>query len=199
MKQPVALTELLCQLKDKRRKQGRRHSQSDILLTVIIATMSGCRGYRSMEDFCIRYQRQICHALGHPRHGVASYSSIRRVLMEVDFEALSRIFYEWTLSRTIIEKGDWLQMDGKGIKGTVNGYNTKLQNFTSLVSLFMNRTGLVLNVRRMENRQESEIRVVQCLVNELEIKDVTISMDALHCQKKRLLLLCLRVTTTLSR
>ena len=116
--------------------------------------------------------------------------------MDLDFEALSDIFDEWSLSRTTIRKGDWLQVDGKTIKGTVNNSNTKFHSFTCLVSLFMDRTGIVLKACKMENHKQSEITVVQRLVSELEIRDVVISMDALHCQKKLLAILLLRETTT---
>lgn len=76
-----------------------------------------------------------------------------------------------------------MQVDGKSMKGTVSEYDSQSQNFISLVSLFMNRTGIPLKVHQMENRTQSEISVVQQLIKELELKKITISMDALHCKK----------------
>lgn len=187
MKKSVSITELLCQVKDKRRKQGTRHSLENILLTVILATMSGYTGYRSMEDFCERYKDELNSVMGHPKHGLASYSAIRRALMEMDFNVLSQKFYQWVRPKVNIRKCEWMQIDGKGMKGTMEDYESKHQNFINLVSLFMNRTGIVLNVRQMDNGRQSEISVVQELIAQLTIKGVTISMDALHCQKKLLL------------
>ena len=90
MKKSVSITELLCQIKDKRRRQGTRHSLENILLTVIIGIMSGYHGYRSMEDFCERYEEELNATLGYPKHGLASHSAIRRVVMEIDFNVLSQ-------------------------------------------------------------------------------------------------------------
>jgi DDE_Tnp_1-associated len=183
MKKSTSLPELLCQIKDNRRKQGTRHSLENILLTVIIGTMSGYYGYRGMEDFCARYKDQLCEVLGRPKHGIASYSSIRRVLMDLDFNVLSSKFYQWVRGRVKIKKKEWLQVDGKSIKGTVCEHDSRYQNFISLVSLFLDRTGIALKVYQMENWLQSEITVVQKLVTELELRDIVISMDALHCKK----------------
>jgi hypothetical protein len=79
-----------------------------------------------------------------------------------------------------------MQIDGKCIKGTVVNYNSKYQNFISLVSLFMDRTGIVLDVRQMHNQSQSEIRIVEEVIKQLTLKDIVISMDALHCKKKLL-------------
>jgi hypothetical protein len=199
MKTSVSLTDLLCRIKDKRRKQGTRHSIEAILLTVILAFMSDCRSYRSVEDFCTRYKDDLLHVLGYPKHGVASYSSIRRVLMGLDFDELSALFSHWIFERVKIRKHEWLQVDGKCIKGTMSHYNSKSQNFTSIVSLFMNRTGLTLKAYHLENLDRSEIVVVEQLIEELELKRVVISMDALHCQKKHWLPSAGPATITWSR
>lgn len=187
MKKSVTIQDLLCQIKDKRRKQGTRHSLENILLIVIIGTMSGYYGYRGMEDFCTRYRKELEEALNQPKHGLASYSAIRRALMEMDFNVLSHKFHQWVRGKIRIKKREWMQIDGKGIKGTMVNYNSKYQNFINLVSLFMNRTGIVLNVHQMENQHQSEISVVRQLIKELTLKDIVISMDALHCQKKHLM------------
>lgn len=183
MKKSASITKLLCQIKDKRRKQGTRHSLENILLIVIIGTMSGYNGYRSMEDFCERYKEELHSALGNPKHGLASYSAIRRVLIEMDFNILSHKFYQWVRGKVKIKKREWMQIDGKSIKGTITDYNTKYQNFINLVSLFMDRTGMVLKVQQMQSQKLSEIAVVQQLIQELELKGIVISMDALHCKK----------------
>ena len=183
MKKSATLQELLCQIKDNRRRQGTRHSLDHILLTVIIGTMSGYYGYRGMEDFCASHEKQLLLALGDPKHGIPSYSSIRRVLMGLDFNILSHKFYQWVRGKVNIKKREWLQVDGKSIKGTLCDYNSKYQNFISLVSLFLNRTGIALKVYQMENRSQSEITVVRQLVQELELKGIVVSMDALHCKK----------------
>ena len=43
---------------------------------------------------------------------------------------------------------------------------------------------LVLGVKMMENKQESEINVVRELIELLDLTGVVFTFDALHCQKK---------------
>lgn len=186
MKKSASLTKLLCQVKDKRRKQGTRHTLVNILTIVIIGTMSGYYGYRSMEDFCERYKDELMQVLGNPKHGLASYSAIRRLIMNLDFNIVSHKFTQWICGKVKIRKKEWMQIDGKGIKGTVTDCGNKYQNFVNLVSLFMDRTGIVLNVQEMNNKEQSEINTVRQLIESLAIKNIVLSMDAIHCQKKLL-------------
>ena len=105
--------------------------------------------------------------------------------MDLDFNVLSHKFNQWIRGKISIRKKEWLQIDGKGLKGTLTDYESKHQNFINLVSLFMNRTGIVLMAQTMNNKEESEINIVRNLIDQLELKGVILSMDALHCQKKR--------------
>jgi len=70
MKKSKSIQALLYQLKDNRRGQGKRHSLDNILLTVILGTLSGYHGYRGMEDFCTRYNNELRSILGNPKHGM---------------------------------------------------------------------------------------------------------------------------------
>ncbi|NEP35082.1 hypothetical protein [Moorena sp. SIO3B2] len=44
--------------------------------------------------------------------------------------------------------------------------------------------GLVLGLKMMSNKQESEITVVRDLIELLDLTGVVFTFDALHCQKK---------------
>jgi predicted transposase YbfD/YdcC len=53
-----------------------------------------------------------------------------------------------------------------------------------MVSAFSHDRGEILGIKVIENKKESEINVVQDLLVLLDLKNVVLSMDALHCQKK---------------
>ena len=65
-----------------------------------------------------------------------------------------------------------------------------------MVSAFSHQRGEVLGIQIMENKKQSEIGVVQKLLELLDLKQVVFTMDALHCQKKHFQPL-LRVATTI--
>ena len=77
-----------------------------------------------------------------------------------------------------------MAIDGKSIKSTLVGGNTSYQNFVSMVSVYSHERGWVVRHKVMENQQESEISVVEELIQELSGSHVIITADALHCQKK---------------
>ena len=91
MKKTISLTNLLSKIKDKRRKQGTRHTVTTILVIVILSTLSGYNVYHALDDFMIRYKKELKELLKSPKHGLPSYSAIRRVVMNLDFNIVSQI------------------------------------------------------------------------------------------------------------
>jgi hypothetical protein len=184
MKNKRSLIALLMKVKDKRQASGKRHELIHILLIVIMGTMSGYEGYRGIESFVHRFEADIICLLKIPRKEVPSMSTVRRVMMILDFNQLSNVFYQWTRSRLLIRKKEWFSCDGKGIKGSVTNYNTKYQNFVNLVSVYCNKSGLVIKSKAMNNKERSEVELLRELIAALDITGVVLSADALHCQKK---------------
>jgi DDE_Tnp_1-associated len=177
------LIEQLRQVKDFRTKDGQRHKLWLVLLFVIMGTMSGYVGYRAWGDFVKRHRRVLIDKFGIEKHGVPSYSTIRRILMGVDFENLAITFNQWAQNYVHVETSEWLGIDGKSIKGTVQDYKNEFQNFVSIVSVFAQNKGLVLGLDKLENKKGSEINTVQNLIVALDIEGAVFSLDALHCQK----------------
>ncbi|NEO38494.1 MAG: hypothetical protein F6J90_20000 [Moorea sp. SIOASIH] len=73
---------------------------------------------------------------------------------------------------------------GRASKILERNYDNAKQNLISCVSAFAHQRRLVLGVKMMSNKQESEIYVVRELIDLLDLTGVVFSFDALHCQKK---------------
>ncbi|MBN3943630.1 MAG: ISAs1 family transposase [Nostoc sp.] len=180
---PASLIEHLRQVEDFRTSDGRRHPLWLVLLFVIMGTMSGYVGYRAWGDFVKRHRRVLIKTFEIQKHGVPSYSTIRRIAMGVDFDKLVTKFNHWAQNYVEIEESEWCSIDGKSIKGTVQDYEKSCQNFISIVSVFASKRGLVVNMEKLQNNEESEIVVVQNLIAALELKNSVFSSDSLHRQK----------------
>lgn len=115
-----------------------------------------------------------------------SHVTFRDIVQRVNFEKINHAFTKWAEQYVSIEPGDWIAVDGKAIRSTVSNYDKSYQNFVSLVSFFSQKRGQVVQVARLENGKSSEIPVVRKIVEVFDLKDVIFTMDALHCQKKRL-------------
>jgi hypothetical protein len=177
------LFQLLSDLEDFRRSQGRMHPLPMVLLIFIMAAMSGSNGFRPTGDFINRHKQELIK-LFKPKNGrLPSFQTIARILENIDFDKLTSIFYHWTNSRIIIKKSEWCSLDGKAIGGTVKNPHSHHQRFTSLVSVFVSKQKQVLATGKVELGKKSEIETVKQLIEMLDLKGVIFSLDALHCQK----------------
>lgn len=178
------LIEHLREIEDHRTSDGRRHPLWLVLLFVIMGTMSGCTSNRGLGDFVKRHRRVLIQTFNIQKHGIPSYSTIRRVVMGIDFDKFAHIFNSWAKQYVNLEADEWCGIDGKSIKGTVQDYKGLHQNFVSIVSVFANSKGLVVSMDQLENKYESEITTVQNLLKVLDIQGAVFTLDSLHCQKK---------------
>lgn len=177
------LIEHLNQIKDPRRKQGQRFPLTTVLLIIIMGIISGRFGYREITVFSNANKKNLIKSLRIKHKRIPSHVTIRDVIMRIDFDSLNNAFYKWASAYVKIEKNDWLSIDGKSIKSTVEDYASSYQNFVSLVSVFSQKRAQVIKASAFENKKTSEILIVEQLIEILDIKDAVISLDALHCKK----------------
>lgn len=71
----------------------------------------------------------------------------------------------------------------KVLKERSQSPGTAYQNFISMVSLYSSQQGVVLASQQLESKHNSELKVVQTMLEALELEEVVFTMDALHCQK----------------
>lgn len=178
------LIEYLSELHDVRRKQGQRHSLEFVLIIVIMAIMSNYIGYRAFGDFAKCNEDSLIKHLKPKKPRVPSFLTIRKVLQSIDFKHLSELFKQWALQYVEIGDEDYFSIDGKSIKSTVSEYGGEFQNFVSIVSILSHKTKQVIAQEEYQNKKESEIDVVLSLLDQLDLTGKTVTLDALHCQKK---------------
>jgi len=178
------LLEALTQVQDFRAARGQRYPLWLLLLLVIMGTMSGCLGYRALEDFAHRHHESLVVSLQLPPTRFPSDSTFRRVMMGIDFTDLAKVFNNWAQDWMPTQELDWLGVDGKSIKATVSNYDKAYQDFINVVSVFNTRCGVAIALQQFHNKESSEIAVVQSLLATLKLQGVIFTFDSLHCQKK---------------
>lgn len=154
-----------------------------ILVLILMGTMSGCLGYRALEDFVERHQAALLEVMNLPHKRLPSYSTIRRTMVRVDFGALTSAFNAWAQATISVPEQAAIPIDGKSIKASVKEYDSAYQDFVAVVSAFCTQPGVVIGLQARQNGNESEISTVQMLLDVLQVQDVCFSMDALHTQK----------------
>jgi len=173
----------LATLKDKRRKQAQQHPVDVVLMITIMATMSGYQGYRAIGDFAQRYKKQIVKYLELEKGRVPAYATVRRVVQEVDHKKFEDIFTKWMKHYMKKSNSQWIAVDGKAIKGTKQKEEDK--KLAHLISFFASDSKEILIARKTADKS-NEIPLVQKMMEEFPLKDMIITLDALHCQTKTL-------------
>jgi hypothetical protein len=177
------LREELKTLKDSRRGQAQQHKIDVVLMITIMATMSGYQGYRAIGDFAFRYKKQIVKYLALEKNRVPAYATVRRVVQEVDHTKFGDIFTKWMKHYMKKTNSEWIAVDGKAIKGTKQKEEDK--KLAHLVSFFTSDSKEILIARKTADKS-NEIPLVQEMMKEFALKDMIITLDALHCQTKTL-------------
>jgi hypothetical protein len=177
------LREELKTIKDKRRGQAQQHKIDVVLMITIMATMSGYQGYRAIGDFAKRYKKHIVKYLELEKDRVPAYATVRRVLQEIDHKKFGTIFTEWMKHYMEKSNSQWIAVDGKAIKGTKQKEEDK--KLAHLVSFFASDSQEILIARKTADKS-NEIPLVQEMMKEFPLKDMVITLDALHCQSKTL-------------
>ena len=175
------LREELKQLEDVRRGAGQRHKIDVILMITILSTMSGYMGYRAMGDFAKRYKKELVDYLEIEKNRVPSFSTIRRVLNQIDYQEFMMVFEKWMGNYVKKEGLHWVSVDGKAINGTKQTEEDK--KLAHLVSFFSSDSKEVLMARKTATKS-NEIPLVQEMLTSLPLKDLIITLDAMHCQTK---------------
>jgi len=154
-----------------------------VLLLVVMGTMSGCTGYRPLAGFVARHQTELLTELALPRQRLPSLSTLRRIMVRVDFKSFTQAFNAWAQTALAPAPGEQLATDGKGVRASVRDYDQSYQAFVSVVSASSVTQGVVVGLETMRNHQTSEIKTVEVLLEKLHLKGVCFSLDALHTQK----------------
>ncbi len=178
------LLEFFDTLSDPRRGQGKRHELSDVLVMIIMAILSGHQGLKGFARFAEANEKELTQIL-NLKHGVPSYYAIRHIFLGLEEQLFAQKFAQWVKNYVPETADNYIAMDGKAIRATTQGGNTKHQNFVSVVSAFGHQSGIVYGMKSFENSKAGEAGALRELVEQLGIKDKVITLDALHAQKKR--------------
>ncbi|MBR8828697.1 MAG: hypothetical protein DSM107014_12490 [Gomphosphaeria aponina SAG 52.96 = DSM 107014] len=77
---------------------------------------------------------------------VPSYSTIRREIKRVNFLNTLQNFNEWAKQLCFDDSlQKWVAIDGKSLRNTLTNFHNNEQNFISMISLFNQDNGIVLN------------------------------------------------------
>ena len=180
----LAIVEAFKDLPDHRRGAGRRHTQPLCLALFTLAVTAGCRGFIAISDWLKSYHSDLLALFEPPEDRLPSYSTIRRVLLDLDYEAYSACLAGFFEIEPL--SGETVAVDGKVLRGSYNvetpASTTESHRAIQLVTVYIVEHGLVLPIQPVD-KKSNEITALPPVLKALAHRGVVFAFDALNTQK----------------
>jgi hypothetical protein len=178
------LLDLLAEIPDPRRAEGKLYKLPHVLLFAILAIVTGCDSYRGIVTFIDVHRRRLNAAFGLNWRRAPAHTAVRYILKGLDPAAVEAVFRrhaaQLQAARATPGKGS-IALDGKTLRGSFDSFNDRAA--AQVLSAFATDTALVLAHVDIAAKS-NEIPAAQTLLAELGVADgAIVTLDALHCQK----------------
>lgn len=174
----IALVTFFLGVEDPRLQRGRRHRLLDIMVIAVCAVVCGCRGWSQIEEWAEGHEEWLKTFLELP-HGIASADTIARVFSIINAEQFELCFSQWAQEVNRASGGKLIAIDGKTIR---RSFDTAAQKSAiHLVSAWSIENQVVLAQVKVDDKS-NEITAIPKLLNLLNLKGTTVTVDAMGCQ-----------------
>lgn len=178
-----ALEALDCSLKlmkDRRRPQGRRYPLRSVVLTSLMAMVCGCDDAEAIDAWGEANEDWLETILELP-HGAPSQDVVLNVFAALHAEEFQSVFRNWVtfLRARLGESGGagHIAIDGKTSRGSRLGEQPGIHT----VSAWLSDAQLVLGQKKVRAKS-NEIKAIPELLQLLDLKGSTVTIDAIGCQ-----------------
>lgn len=178
------LLELLADIPDPRRAEGKLYKLPHVLLFSILAIVSGSNSYRGVVTFIDVHRVKLNQAFGLTWRRAPAHTAIRYILQGLDPIAVEAAFrrHAGQLQAACAEPGQGsIALDGKTLRGSFDTFHDRAA--AQMLSAFATDTALVLAHVDIAEKS-NEIPAAQALLADLGLAPGSVvTLDALHCQK----------------
>ena len=169
---------LIEELPDPRMAGKVLHNFSTVTFVTLCGILSGCESWGDIKDYCETKLKWLEQYVDF-KNGVPSEWTFRRVFTLLDPDCLEMLLR--THAQDIVSKNtvsDQIAVDGKALCGSSRQGIKCLYSVTA----WCHENGLVLAETQVD-KKSNEIAAIPVLLNLLDLKGNTVSIDAAGCQK----------------
>lgn len=174
------LIEHFSNIKDPRlHNHNFRHKLCDIFIIALMGTICGADGWMEIERFGEAKQDWFSTFLELP-NGIPSHDTFGRIFAILDPKLFEECFLSWINSLTIDLTKEIIAVDGKTVRGS--GNKRQGERAIHLVSAWAAKNRMMLAQVKTEDKS-NEITAIPKLLDMVDIKGSTVTIDAMGCQK----------------
>lgn len=164
---------------EPRVERTRHHPLPNILIIAMLTMICVGEGWEDMEEFGLAKQEWLGTFLDL-RNGIPSADTFRRVLGAVDPKAFNACFVAWVQALSLGTSGKLVAIDGKTVRHSFDRATGK--KALHIVSAWIAENRLTLGQIATEEKS-NEITAIPKLLELLDIRGATITVDAMGCQR----------------
>lgn len=170
----LSLPDLLAEIPDPRRAEGKRHPLPAVLSLLVLATMAGMRGLQGVVEFGRNLSPDVIASLGFTRPKTLAKSTLSEILRAIDIEAFEAVVGRW--SRRQADRHGWtaLAIDGKSLRGATGERLPAVH----LVAAYAHEARVVLAELRVDAKTNEHKAALE-LLGLLPLKGVVVTADAM--------------------
>jgi len=165
-------------LEDPRIVRNKLHLLEDVIMIVLCGTIAGAEGYPQIALYAIYKRDMLKEFLALP-NGIPSSVTLWRVFERLNPELIENTLRQYgkELLKTLNQKH--ISLDGKALRGTIKSEGENLH----IVSAWVNEEGISLGQVKVA-KKSNEITAIPKLLDQLDIEEAMITIDAIGCQKE---------------
>lgn len=172
------ISEIFSSISDPRQAWKVSHPLEEILFLILCATISDCDGWEDIEDYGID-KLPLLRTFFPYKHGIPSDNTLGRIFASIDPDGLRDCFTSF-VSSLFPSAGDHvIAIDGKASRGS----RTHKKSALHTVSAFAAEARIVL-AQVAAQEKSNEITAIPQLLDLLDLRGVTVTIDAAGCQTK---------------
>ena len=173
------LLQLLSEIPDHRKGQGKLHKLEHILFLSVIAQLMGAVNYKEIWIWIVKHIQKdnIKKLLGVEFIRTPSRSSIAEILAEVKYIELEKVFRIWINELVDISQLEQLAVDGK----VMNGSSVNANKSTEVLNAVLANSGIILAHKKIADKS-NEVPALRELIDELDDSFIY-TFDAMNSKK----------------
>ena len=178
------LLDILAQIPDPRRAEGKLYGLPHVLLFSTLAVVSGCNSYRGIVTLIDVHRRRLNAVFGLSWRRAPAHTAVRHILQGLDPAGVEAAFRRHAArlqsARATPGQGS-IALDGKTLRGSFDKFHDRAA--AQVLSAFATDTALVLAHVDIPEKS-NEIPAAQALLADLGLaRGALVTLDAPHRQK----------------
>jgi predicted transposase YbfD/YdcC len=177
---PSVLVASFEDLPDPRVERTRVHRLGDILVIAVLAVLAGADGWDDMVEWAEARKRWL-RTFVVLRAGIPSADTVRRLFEAIDPKKFAACFERMVAHLSTHMPDQLLVLDGKTMRRTFS--RSAGEGPLHVVSAWAVEQGVVLG-QVATDAKSNEITAIPELLDLIDVKKVTVSIDAIGCQRE---------------